>query len=125
MEKFIIGVALGGLAGALVTANNYKMRTLVKKSQAEIQEKLDSLMDEKLKEMEENEGTMSASIKEKAEEIKEKTKEKVQEVKDAANEKLNEILETKPKKTTKRTTSKSGAKKSVTKKDEPAPATTA
>jgi DNA anti-recombination protein RmuC len=105
MEKFAIGMLIGVIGGALLTANNYKMRTLVKKSQAEIQEKLDSLMDEKLKEMEENEGTMSASMKEKAEEIKEKAKEKAKEVKDAANEKLDEILETKPKKTAKRTTS--------------------
>ena len=52
MEKFIIGVALGGLAGALVTANNYKMRTIVKKSQEELQSKLDKLMDEKIEALE-------------------------------------------------------------------------
>ena len=47
MEKFIIGVALGGLAGALLTANNYKMRILVKKGQEEVQAKLDKIIDEK------------------------------------------------------------------------------
>ncbi len=53
MEKFAIGVLLGGLAGALLTANNYKMRTLVRKGQQEAKVKLDKLMDEKIDEMEE------------------------------------------------------------------------
>lgn len=55
MEKFAIGVLLGGIGGALLTANNYKMRTLVKKSQAEIQSKLDQMLDDKLRAMSENE----------------------------------------------------------------------
>lgn len=55
MEKFAIGFLLGGLGGALLVANNYKMRTLVKKSQQEVQEKLDKLMDDKLRKMDENE----------------------------------------------------------------------
>lgn len=53
MEKFAIGLIVGGLAGALLTANNYKMRTLVKKSQEEVQTKLDELLDEKIREMDE------------------------------------------------------------------------
>ena len=48
MEKFAIGLALGALGGALLTANNYKMRTLVKKTQQEAQNKLDKMIDEKL-----------------------------------------------------------------------------
>ena len=52
MEKFTIGLIIGGIGGALLTANNYKMRTLVKKGQEEMQKKLDDLMDEKIQEME-------------------------------------------------------------------------
>lgn len=52
MEKFAIGVALGMLGGALLTTNNYKMRTLVKKGQEEVQAKLDEMLDEKLKDFE-------------------------------------------------------------------------
>ena len=48
MEKFIIGAALGGLAGALLTANNYKMRLLVKKGQEGAQAKLDKIIDEQM-----------------------------------------------------------------------------
>ena len=105
MEKFAIGMLIGVIGGALLTANNYKMRTLVKKSQAEIQEKLDSLMDEKLKEMENSAEEMEDTVKEKAQEIKEKTKEKVQEVKETAKEKLDELMD-KPKKTTRKSTAK-------------------
>lgn len=55
MEKFAIGLLLGGVCGALLTANNYKMRTLVRKGQEEVQTKLDELMDEKLHAFEEKE----------------------------------------------------------------------
>lgn len=48
MEKFAIGALLGMLGGALLVANNYKMRTLVKKGQTEALEKIDKFMDEKL-----------------------------------------------------------------------------
>jgi hypothetical protein len=44
---------LGGVVGALITTNNYKMRTLVKRGQEEVQAKLDELMDEKLRAFEE------------------------------------------------------------------------
>ena len=70
MEKFIIGVALGGLAGALFTANNYKMRTLIKKGQSEVQAKLDKLMDEKIDEIDD----AMEEVKEKAETVKEKSR---------------------------------------------------
>ncbi len=50
MEKmFCIGVALGAIGGALLVANSYKARSLVKKSQAEIMQKVDEMMDERLK----------------------------------------------------------------------------
>ena len=49
MEKmFCLGVMLGALGGALLIANSYKMRSLVKKSQAEFVEKVNQVMDEKL-----------------------------------------------------------------------------
>ncbi len=66
MEKFVAGLLVGGVCGALITANNYKMRTLVKKGQEEVQSKLDELMDEKIRMFEE---------KEKSEEKEEKTSE--------------------------------------------------
>ncbi len=50
MEKFTIGLALGMLGGALLVANSCKVRTLVKKSQDEVKEKLDTVIDEKLEE---------------------------------------------------------------------------
>lgn len=52
MEKFAIGLVIGGIGGALIAANSYKMRTLLKKGQEEMQTKLDRLLDEKIKEME-------------------------------------------------------------------------
>ena len=49
MEKlFLMGLALGAVGGALVIANSYKARSIVKKSQAEFLEKMDALMEEKL-----------------------------------------------------------------------------
>ena len=53
MEKFAIGLVIGSLGGALLVANNYKMRTLIKKGQAEVQAKLDKLMDDKMEEIDE------------------------------------------------------------------------
>lgn len=51
MEKmFCMGLAIGLIGGALVVANSHKARTLVKKSQDEVMQKVDSVMDEKLKE---------------------------------------------------------------------------
>ncbi len=49
MEKlFCLGVALGMAAGALIVANSYKARSLVKKSQQEVLKKVDEMMDERL-----------------------------------------------------------------------------
>ena len=50
MEKmFCIGLALGMVGGALIVANSYKARSLVKKSQTEVMDKVNEMMDEKLK----------------------------------------------------------------------------
>ncbi len=50
MEKmFCLGVVLGAIGGALLVANSYKARSLVKKSQAEVMQKVDEMMDERLK----------------------------------------------------------------------------
>ncbi len=48
MEKFIAGLALGMIGGAMLVANSKKTRALVRKSQAEMKEKIDSYIDEKL-----------------------------------------------------------------------------
>jgi uncharacterized protein YoxC len=89
MEKFTIGVIVGVIGGALLAANNYKMRTLIKKSQEEIQIKLDKLMDEKIQEMEESVET----LKEKAEETTEKAKEKIEKGVGKVKEKVGEAME--------------------------------
>ncbi|MBQ9081061.1 MAG: hypothetical protein IJY26_00295 [Clostridia bacterium] len=55
MEKmFCLGLALGFMGGALIVANNYKARSLVRKGQQEVMDKMDKMMDEKLKSMEED-----------------------------------------------------------------------
>ncbi len=49
MEKmFCMGLALGAIGGALIVANSYKARSLVKKGQAEFMARMDDMMDEKL-----------------------------------------------------------------------------
>ena len=72
MEKFVVGLLLGGVCGALLTANNYKMRTLVRKGQEEVQAKLDELKDEKIRAFEEKE---QEKKEEKSEENAEKASE--------------------------------------------------
>ena len=69
MEKFAIGLLVGGIGGALLAANNYRMRTLIRKGQEEVKSKLDRLMDEKIQTMEEG-----------AEELKEAAEEKIEEL---------------------------------------------
>ncbi len=63
MEKFTIGLVVGGLAGALLVTNNYKMRALVRKGQQEVQDKLDAMLDEKLRRLEEDETENSPTQK--------------------------------------------------------------
>ena len=72
MEKFAIGLMLGGIGGALLAANNYKMRVLIKKGQDELQAKLDKLMDEKIEELEDGAKEVKEQISDKADELKEK-----------------------------------------------------
>ena len=48
MEKFTIGLALGMVGGALIVTNSYKVRSLVKKSQDEVMEKVNAMIDERL-----------------------------------------------------------------------------
>ena len=74
MEKFAVGVAVGAICGALLVANNYKMRMLVKKSQAEIADKLDKMIDEKIEEVAYQTRKIKDEIVEKKDEIVEKAK---------------------------------------------------
>ncbi len=61
MEKFILGLALGMAGGALLVANNCKLRTLVKKNQDDILEKAEQYIDGKLSELEKKPGENSES----------------------------------------------------------------
>ena len=82
MEKFIIGVAVGGICGALLIANNYKMRALVKKGQEEVQQKLDTLMDEKLNAMEKQVDETAQDVKNFGKKAVKKIKEKAKKLTD-------------------------------------------
>ena len=93
MEKFAVGLLVGGVIGAVITANNYKMRTLVKKSQEEVQAKFDQFMDDKIDDLEK--GT---------EKIKQAVKEKTDEIIDKAEEKLDASAEKRKTSTRKKTT---------------------
>ncbi|MBO7187826.1 MAG: hypothetical protein J6V68_05475 [Clostridia bacterium] len=42
-EKFYLGVALGMIGGALITANSIKARKLVKNGQEQVMDKIDDL----------------------------------------------------------------------------------
>ena len=72
MEKFAIGLAVGGICGALLVANNYKMRTLVRKAQQEVEAKADALIDKKIREMEKLVEDTEEQIQEGAENLKRK-----------------------------------------------------
>jgi len=52
MEKFILGLACGMAGGALLVANNCKLRNLVKKNQEDIMKKCECYIDKKLEECE-------------------------------------------------------------------------
>ena len=82
MEKFIIGVAVGGICGALLIANNYKMRALVKKGQEEVQQKLDTLIDEKLNAMEKQVDETAQDVKNFGKKAVKKIKEKAKKLTD-------------------------------------------
>ena len=48
MEKFIFGLAVGMAGGALLVANNCKLRNLVKKNQEDLMTKAEQYIDKKL-----------------------------------------------------------------------------
>ena len=48
MEKFILGLALGMAGGAVIVANNCKLRNLVKKNQEDLMQKAETYIDKKL-----------------------------------------------------------------------------
>ena len=49
MEKiFCLGLMFGAVGGALLVATSYKARSLVKKSQADVMQKVSDMMDERL-----------------------------------------------------------------------------
>ena len=52
MEKFILGAMLGMAGGALMVANNCKLRNLVKKNQDDLLSKAEQYIDSKLEKME-------------------------------------------------------------------------
>ena len=52
MEKFIVGAVLGMAGGALIVANNCKLRNLVKKNQDDLLQKAEQYIDSKLEKME-------------------------------------------------------------------------
>ena len=52
MEKFILGVALGMAGGALMVANNCKLRKIEKKNQDDLMKKAEKLIDTKLEKLE-------------------------------------------------------------------------
>lgn len=72
MEKFAIGVLLGMVGGAVLVANNYKMRVMVKKGQEEVAAKFNSMMDEKIEMMSEAKEKIEDKIEEKLETPKKK-----------------------------------------------------
>lgn len=51
MEKFIIGLAVGMAGGALLVANNCKLRNLVKKNQEDLMQKAEQYIDSKLEKL--------------------------------------------------------------------------
>ncbi len=56
-----MGVAVGLVGGALIAVNSNKARTLIKKSQDEVMEKANCLMDEKLKDFSSKSGSSAGS----------------------------------------------------------------
>lgn len=84
MEKFACGLVLGCVAGALLTANNYKMRTLVRKTQEEMKAKFDKMMDEKIQAAEDLTDEIKESAAKAAEQAAEKGEETLGKMKKAA-----------------------------------------
>ena len=53
MEKFTIGLAVGALLGAAIVANSQKTRQLFIKSQDELKNKFDDILDDKIEMLDE------------------------------------------------------------------------
>ena len=53
MEKFTIGLVLGAMLGAAVVANSQKTRQLFIKSQEELKNRIDDMIEEKLEMLDE------------------------------------------------------------------------
>jgi hypothetical protein len=51
MEKFFLGLAIGMAGGAIIVANNCKLRNLVKKNQEDVMKKAEEYIDSKLSAM--------------------------------------------------------------------------
>ncbi len=51
MEKFILGAIVGMAGGAIIVANNCKLRNLVKKNQEDLMQKAEKYIDGKLEKL--------------------------------------------------------------------------
>lgn len=66
MEKmFCLGLVFGAVGGALLVANSYKMRSFVKKSQADVVEKVNEMIDQKMSDRQDAQGTQETEKKKK------------------------------------------------------------
>lgn len=63
MEKIIVGMAIGGVLGAVLVANNAKTRELVQKGQEEAMAKFENYVDQKLCAMNSSESSTKADQK--------------------------------------------------------------
>ncbi len=63
MEKFFLGAVIGMAAGAVLVANNCKLRNLVKKNQEDLMEKAENYIDTKLEELEKNGNSKKSAAK--------------------------------------------------------------
>lgn len=84
MEKFACGLIVGCLAGALLTANNYKMRTLVRKTQDEMKAKFDKMMDEKIQAAKELTDEIKEGVANAAEKVADKGEDALKKMKKSA-----------------------------------------
>ena len=62
VEKFILGAVIGMAGGALIVANNCKLRNLVKKNQDDLLKKAEQLIDSKLEKLDQATESMSAEM---------------------------------------------------------------
>lgn len=59
MEKFFLGLALGMAGGAVIVANNCKLRQAIKRSQEDLMQKAEDYIDQKMQDMSSSQGTCS------------------------------------------------------------------